>query len=95
MLPDRKIASFCGSMAGVNEDSTYKWWLLTCGLFFIGVVFIALRFTIRWIMYKDYYPLKERSPMLCLILLYFLTIELIIYPIQVICNYFLSGGENS
>jgi hypothetical protein len=66
--------SFCGSMVTVNEDSNYKVWLLMCGVWIIGCLFFMLRLSIRWIMLKDYFPLKERSPLLCLVLLMFLTL---------------------
>jgi hypothetical protein len=32
--------------------------------------------------------------MLCIVLLMFLTIQLIMYPIQVITNYYMNGKEN-
>lgn len=60
-------------MYGVNESSNYKLWLLVCGLWVVACLFFMLRFSIKWIMLKDYFPLKERSPMLCLLLLLFLT----------------------
>ena len=88
------MKGFCGSMVGVNEDSHYKAWLLVCGLWIVICLFFMLRFSIRWIMLKDYFPLKERSPMLCLVLLMFLTFELILYPVQVVVNYYMDGKED-
>lgn len=45
-------------MLGVNENSNYQVWLLVCGLWIVLCLFFMLRFSIRWIMFKDYFPLK-------------------------------------
>lgn len=81
-------------MVGVNESSNYRVWLLVCGAWIVLCLFFMLRFSIKWIMFKDYFPLKERSPMLCLLLLMFLTFQLILYPIHVVTDYYMDGKEN-
>jgi hypothetical protein len=48
----------------------------------------ALKTGTEWFIYKDYYPLKERSPLLCIIMISFVALEILLYPILFIHNYF-------
>lgn len=42
----------------------------------------------EWFIYKDYYPLKERSPVLCILTNTFITVHLLLYPLIYVYNYF-------
>ncbi len=42
----------------------------------------------RWFIYKDYYPLKEKSPLLTIIMIFSICIQIILYPLIYSVNYF-------
>lgn len=87
------MSDICGSKQGMSTDSSGQSWLFFHGMFVVAVLSATLRYTVAWINYKDYFPLKERSPLLCISLMAVLTVELLLYPVQVLANYFLSGDE--
>ena len=56
---------------------------------------IALKTGTEWFIYKDYYPLKEKSPLLCIIMIAFISLEIILYPLLYIYNYFTYSFDRS
>jgi hypothetical protein len=48
-------SSICGSARDGPPSST---WLLLHGVFVIIVICATLRYSVAWINYKDYFPLK-------------------------------------
>lgn len=86
-------SAICGSKQSIDIDSGSQTWLFLHGVFVMCVITANMRYMVRWINFKDYFPLKERSPLLCMVLLMFLSLELILYPMQVLVNYFLNGHE--
>jgi hypothetical protein len=56
---------------------------------------IALKTGTEWFIYKDYYPLKEKSPLLCIVMIAFITLQIILYPLLYIYNYFTQSFPKS
>jgi hypothetical protein len=52
-------------------------------LVFIG----SIKLTTSWFIYKDYYPLKERSPVLCIMLALSICGHAVLYPTIYIFSY--------
>jgi hypothetical protein len=42
----------------------------------------------EWFIFKDYYPMKERSPVLCILMIVVMAVQLLIYPLAYTYNYF-------
>ena len=49
---------------------------------------ICVKMGLEWFIFKDYYPLKEKSPILCIMMVLAIGTNLIIYPIIYTSNYF-------
>jgi hypothetical protein len=52
------------------------------------IVTVCVRIGSEWFIFKDYYPMKERSPVLCILMIAFVALQLIIYPLAYTYNYF-------
>ena len=50
------------------------------GAVIVVVVLGGVKLGLDWFVFKDYYPLKERSPLLCIMLIVVISMELILYP---------------
>ena len=48
----------------------------------------AVKLGLDWFIFKDYYPLKEKSPILTILLLICISVQILHYPILFIYNYF-------
>lgn len=48
----------------------------------------SIKFSLKWFIYKDYYPLKEKSPTLCILMIFSITVQLLLYPLIYTMNYF-------
>jgi hypothetical protein len=54
----------------------------------IVVLFLCVRIGSEWFIFKDYYPMKEKSPVLCIMMIICIAMQLIIYPLSYTYNYF-------
>jgi len=52
------------------------------------VMALCVRIGSEWFIFKDYYPMKERSPVLCIMMIICISLQLIIYPLAYTYNYF-------
>lgn len=57
-------------------------------IFSIITILLGIKLGIEWFIFKDYYPLKEKSPILCILLIMSICGQLLIYPMLFITNYF-------
>ena len=80
------VQLFCGCEYFLDEDINPKVY------FSIGWMLIVLTVSVRigseWFIFKDYYPMKERSPVLCILMITCVAIQLIMYPLAYTYNYF-------
>lgn len=59
-----------------------------CIFWVLVVVMAGVKMGLEWFIFKDYYPLKERSPILCIMMIMSVCCQLILYPIIYTANYF-------
>lgn len=85
---------FCGCeyYAGNNSAVSAKVYL-EIG-FILFVVTLSVRIGSEWFIFKDYYPMKERSPVLCILMITFASVQLIMYPIVYTYNYFTQNWDD-
>lgn len=58
-------------------------------IFVIVLTIIAsIKISMQWFTFKDYYPFKEKSPILCMMMIFSMAVQLIFYPVIYSVNYF-------
>lgn len=86
----KEIIDFCGKVNSIdinnNHLTIFLWSLVP-----ILSVTVGIHFFIKWINNMDYFPLKERSPLLCIALMVSLLISINIYPSLIISFYYSDG----
>lgn len=82
------VSFFCGCQYYLGYDTEINSKVYFSIFFMIFVLIVAVKVGSTWFIYKDYYPMKERSPVLCILMITFISIQLIIYPIAYTYNYF-------
>ena len=79
--------SFCGCLHYEDDQSS-----VYIALIFICLILLYIMYTVKvgldWFIFKDYYPLKEKSPILTILLLICISIQILHYPLLFIYNYF-------
>jgi hypothetical protein len=63
--------------------------------FILAVSIWSIKLGTNWFIYKDYYPLKERSPVLCIMLVLSICGQAVLYPIIYIVSYLTNWFESS
>lgn len=48
---------------------------------------VAVNYSLKWFVYKDLYPLKEKSPVLCIVMIVCIAMQLLIFPTIFFTNY--------
>ena len=77
----RPTDNFCGFTSDNHPI------IVCCALSIFIAIGACLKYTTQWIKYWDYYPVKERTPLLNLLLILVLTVTVSMYPWQVIYSY--------
>lgn len=54
------------------------------------VVILAVKYSLKWFISKDLYPLKEKSPILSIVMIISIGIQLLIFPLLYSTNYLTS-----
>ena len=86
---------FCGCeyyLGGLPDDDTIDRSVNTKVYLSIGWMLLILTVCVgigsQWFIFKDYYPMKERSPVLCIMMIMCIAVQLIMYPLAYTYNYF-------
>lgn len=64
------------------------------GKLYVYIVFIvvaimgSIKLGLQWFIYKDYFPLKEKSPILTILMIFGICTQIILYPLIYSINYF-------
>lgn len=49
---------------------------------------LSVKLSLEWFIYKDYFPLKEKSPILTILMIFGICVQVILYPLIYSINYF-------
>jgi len=82
------VQLFCGCEYYFGKDEEVDTKVYIAVGFMLVVVTAAVRIGSEWFIFKDYYPMKERSPVLCILMITFFAIQLLLYPLVYTYNYF-------
>lgn len=59
-----------------------------CIFWVLLIIMAGVKMGLQWFIFKDYYPLKEKSPILCIMMIMSICTQLILYPVIYTSNYF-------
>ena len=59
-----------------------------CIFWVLLIVMAGIKMGLEWFIFKDYYPLKEKSPILCIMMVMSICLQLILYPVIYTSHYF-------
>lgn len=83
---------FCGceSLGTVYDtrEQPISFKVYFCIFWMVLVVMGGVKMGLEWFIFKDYYPLKEKSPILCIMIIMSVCCQLIIYPMIYTSHYF-------
>ena len=79
---------FCGCEYYLGDTEEISPKVYICIAVMLVILTACVRIGSEWFIFKDYYPMKERSPVLCIVMIAAIAVQLLMYPLGYTYNYF-------